>query len=111
MTALFTQQTPYGHRATLTLAGQQHILHGPNMKFGWAIPSAFEIRRSLTTPVEIYQSKKDQDAFFYVCEVGTVGSTAWHTITFVDITTGEVTTAYNALSYTQKGVRIYPCPD
>lgn len=95
--------------ATLSLGWfEAHIHHGPNIKFGWARPSAFEIREALRTPQVIYQSAKDNDTHFYVKPVGMVNKTQWYTVTFLDRLKGTVTTAYNAVTYTQKGVKIWP---
>ena len=68
-------------------------------------------------PVEVRQSNKDADSYFYIRPVGQIGGNDWFTVVFVklvpDVQTSEpdicrVTTAYNALSYAQKGGTVWP---
>lgn len=73
MTVLFDAKTPLGHSVQFTTDGQRHIIFGENFKWGWELPSAFEVRASVINPREIYQSLKNADAYFYVREVGTTG--------------------------------------
>lgn len=72
MTILFDEATPLGANAQFTMHAQHHIIFGENLKRGWHLPSAFEIKASVTGPVEIYRSEKDRDSYFFVRPVGQV---------------------------------------
>jgi hypothetical protein len=113
MTALFCQETPLGHDAEFTFNDQHHIIHGENLKRGWELPSAFEVRDSVKDPIEVYQSSKDITSYYYVRFVGETGASGenkWYTVTFIDSMTGQVGTAYNTLRYAQKGTKVWPKP-
>lgn len=103
------ERTPYAGCATASLshAAHRHVTHGVNCKFGWALPSAFKILAAVTAPQDVFQSAKDPASFIFVRPVGHAGvasANLWFTLVVVNSVSGEVVTAYNALSYAQ-GVR------
>lgn len=106
---MFQIQTRLGAHATLSLARfERHIHMGSNYKFGWARVSGFEIKKSLTDPMEVYVSGKDPNSHYYVSEVGEAGTTKWYTISFLDHSQQQITTAYNTVKYSQKGDKLWP---
>lgn len=103
---IIDERTKLNHLARLELSTFETKFK--NSKYGWARPSAFEIKEALANPSEVYKSGKDSDSFFYIRPVGIVGTTQWFTISFVNTMQDRITTAYNATSYGQKGAKVWP---
>ena len=105
---LFQAHTPLGHQAELdyTTFDIHIILRGK--RFGWARPSAFEIRESVEGPSEVRKSEKELSTYIYVKPVGMAGGTQWYTVSLLRTTDNRVVSSYNATSYAQKGPKVWP---
>ena len=107
----FDEPTVTGGRALCDYEVQHHIVFGTNLKMGWAFPSMFEIRAAIREPNEVRRSEKVPNAELHARPVGVDGENPerqWHTVVFVDTFKAKVTTAYNTISYSQKGDKIWP---
>ena len=103
---LFCEKTHLGHTARLDYGTFEGKFR--NTKHGYERASAFEIKASVTNPEEILESAKDPESFFYIRPVGQIGRTQWYTLAVVRTTDDKVTTAFNVVSYSQKGRRVWP---
>lgn len=102
---IFHASTPLNDEIDFLLGQQRHILNG---KWGKAIPSAFEIYRSVTDSIVILGSTKDPECYLCVSVAGEIDRQVWYTVAIVDRKRRLIKTAYNTLTYGQKGQKLWP---